>query len=152
MMAVDHDAAIAFIGTLATVNPDDDPHGPMDTYFTNLCRDFDPERTPKAPLTLAEWKDLTRGTNDYDMALGRNILDATDPFVFLVVLRDRLVFSSGCSDLIIQAISVVVDPIIEPRTMTWRSGERGGVKHAEAISVARSLLPPEKMEDTEDAD
>jgi hypothetical protein len=111
--------AIKVIRRMADLNPDGDPHGAIDPPYTKLCRDYDPDRETETPLTLEEWKAL-RDAEDFDAALSRDILDATNPFVFLAVLRDRLVHASGCSGFVISVISVMVDPHIDSRTMTWR--------------------------------
>jgi hypothetical protein len=113
--------AVEFIGGLGKMNPSGDRHGSIDPPFTKMCRDFDPERQTKTPLTLEEWKGLTRDSDDMDKPFGRDILDATDPLVFLAVLRDRLVFTSGAAGNIIRMISIVVDPHIEAHSMTWRA-------------------------------
>jgi hypothetical protein len=114
---------LGVIEKLGEMNPDGDPHGMIDPPFTAACRAFDSDRETKTPLTLEEWKrlTLTRETEDYAAAFSRDIADATDPLVFLAVLRDRLVHTAGCSDVIITLISGFLDPHIDARTMTWRT-------------------------------
>lgn len=114
-----HEEAIDFIRKMSMLNADGDPHGLIDPLYTKACKDFDPNRKPERPLTLDEWRGLTRERDDFEPALSRDILDATDPFVFLVVLRDRMVFSAGCADAVISIISVIVDPHIDRRTLQW---------------------------------
>jgi len=114
------DTIVLFIRDLGTMNPEGDPHGMIDPQFTKACRDYDPDRETETPLTLEEWKSL-RESGDYNTAFSRDILDATDPLVFLAVLRDRMVFASGCSDMVITLISSLLDPLIEAHSMTWRT-------------------------------
>lgn len=111
--------AIEFITKLSAFNPTGDPHGAIDPQFTKACRDYDPKRKPEKELTLEEWKTLR--DNNVGDAFARDIGDAIDPFVFLVVLRDRLVFAGGCSDLVIRLINVIVDPHIVPGRLEWVS-------------------------------
>jgi len=116
--------AVKMIEGLGGLNPTGDSHGSIDPQFTQACKDYDPDRETSTPLTLEEWRELTRGEGaGYDAPFARNIQDATDPFVFLAVLRDRLVHTSGCADNIIRIISTIVDPHIVARTMTWQTDE-----------------------------
>lgn len=117
------ESARGITDVLAKCNPTNDRHGLMDKEFCDQCAAF-LARTeePKNPLTLAEWKAL-REAHDYGAAFSRNILDAEDIFVFLFVLRDRLVHVAGCADMIISTISMVIDDHINPRTVEWVAPE-----------------------------
>jgi hypothetical protein len=114
------EVAIEFIKNMAGLNPEGDRHGSIDPVFRQACEDYDPDYQTDTPLTLDEWRKLTRESEGYDAPFARDIKDATDPFVFLAVLRDRMVFASGCTDMVIRLIGIVVDPHIQSRTMTWR--------------------------------
>lgn len=119
-----YEEANSLIEALGNANPSGDPHGIIDPPFTKACRDFlAREGEPENPLTLAEWKNLTRERNDVDAAFKREILDAENALVFLVVLRDRLVFTAGCADVVISIISSVVDPHINPHILEWTNGQ-----------------------------
>ena len=111
-------SALELIRALSKMNPTGDLHGSMDPPFTKACAEFDPDMKTETPLTLEEWKVLREGGN-YSAALSRNILDATDPFVFLAVLRDRLVHVAGSTEGVIAVISAVLDAHINSRTMNW---------------------------------
>jgi hypothetical protein len=115
------EAACEIIEKMGDLNPEGDPHGLIDPSFTRVCREWSPSRETDTVLTLEEWRRMTREVEDFDAALGREILDATDPLVFLVILRDRLVFSSGCADVIITLINCFVDPYIVPRELVWQA-------------------------------
>ncbi|MDB4278002.1 hypothetical protein N9917_00070 [Deltaproteobacteria bacterium] len=116
------EATIDMIKGMGELNPTGDPHGSIDPQFTKACREFDPDYQTETPLTLEEWRELTRGEDSgYDKPFARDIKDAVDPFVFLAVLRDRMVFASGCTDQMIRIIGIFVNQRIDSHTMTWRT-------------------------------
>jgi hypothetical protein len=137
----DLDSATQLIKALADMNPSADPHGLMDRPFTEACGNWSPEREPTPPLTLEEWKTLTRDNNDVGAAFSRDIQDAENALVFLVVLRDRLVHTAGSTDGIIQVISAVTNPFINARTMTWRTPEEDNTPKAPVVDVDEIELP-----------
>jgi len=106
---MDDVACRAMIESLSKLN-----HGAMDRRFAEDCRRFfERPNVPEAPFTMEDCLSW-RGSQDPGPYLGVDLATADSPGTFLYALRDRLVYTAGSTDQVIQIISLCLEGPAQP--------------------------------------
>lgn len=103
------------INRIGQLNPTGDRHGEIDPWATKLCQSFVEKYDPynPGPTNMAEVTRL-RDLDSPGPYLELDPLTADNPRTFLHILRDRLVFTAGCSDDMITLIGVIIKDAPDP--------------------------------------